>query len=196
MTREQNMGEEAGFQHIIQIMRQTTPVQTPDNFTERVMGLLPKHLPDSWQPNYVRILNALTEATTWTECSLCFFMAGFFYLIMGIVLIPGLKKLGDQMSVANWIMIQPQIALITAFGFLVLGVLLLKKGVAAVRMVHLCTLIYIGLAIMNGIAVGKAFGSPSVTVGIPLFMMVGILMGGFLAVVLQKYHRRVIREPG
>ena len=192
------------YKDIIGIIKETPPVRPPDHFSERVMGLLPDDKPGMgrrlktilWQPRYTPMVSRFTEAKSWAECSLCFLMAGFFYLIMGVVLILGFKKFGNQMPVAKWIMIQPHIALVTAFGFMVLGISLLKKSTVAVKLVHLGTSLYIAFAMINGIAVQMAIENPAMLGSILPFMTGGVLMGAFLAIIVQKYRRRIVSEQG
>lgn len=188
------------YKDIIGVIKETPPVHPSDDFTERVMGLIPVNQPRIWwrlkdailRPGSTPMFKTLTEAHSWAECSFCFLLAGFFYFVMGIVLILGFKTLGTQMPVARWIAYQPQIAFMTAFGFILLGISLLKKNLLVIKMAHLGTFIYIGFAVINVIAAQVASGGTSLMVGILPFMGGGILVGTFLATIVKKYRRRVV----
>ena len=188
------------YKGIINIIKNTQPVQSPDDFTERVMDRLPALQPSIWsrikesflRPRTTHMFRIFTKTPSRTECSFYFIMAGILYFITGIVLIMGLKNIGAKISNANWIMMQPQIAFITAFGLMVLGISLLKKNILIIKAAHFGVLIYIGFVIINGIVLQMSLNIPVSIVFILYFMCCGLLVGAFLAITIQRYLKNFV----
>ncbi len=185
------------FRHMIRIARNTPQLIPPDDFTHRVMGRIsaPRQnfffkikgvlsdIPSSWEGKFPE------RKITGTDCSLCFLAAGYFYFIMGIVFIFGLKKIHAEMAIPRWIMLQPQFVLITAFAFISLGVLLTKKNILAIRAAYFITLSYIGIVLVNGMIAYKFCDIIPISIlGTLCLTSAGILMGVFLSTMLRRYH--------
>jgi hypothetical protein len=187
------------YKDIVNIMTQTPPVRPPEDFTSKVMTRIPDFRPGIclsirealFRPRTAHMLNGLGGAPTRSACSLYFVLAGFFYSIVGIVLVAGFEKIGGEIFLARWIKLQPQIAFVTAFVLILLGVFLLKRSTVVIKTAHLAILIYTGFVIINGIALQMALHIPAAMVVILWFMGGGVLMGVFLANVLQKYLKNL-----
>jgi len=187
------------IQGIVDLARTTPPESPPDGFTETVLARIASCRPRRWSG--IRdiffgsrlagfgLKRARAGAANGTECFFYMAMAGFFYLIVGIVLTVGFRKIGVPAPVSGWITLQPLIAFITAFGFLVLGIALLKKSILAVRTVYIGLLIYIGFVIINGLALQRALCIPDKMVVMLLFIGIGVMLGTFLGVIVQRYGK-------
>ena len=191
------------YTDLTDIMKETPAVQPPPDFTQRVMGRIPDLKPGIWfgvrqvllQPressfNLRRTLKGSGSVTN-KECSFYFLMTGFFYLIMGIILMIGLKGTMSEMAVAQWIRLQPQIALITALWLIILGIALIMDGNFAVKAAKLGTLFYIGFAILNGLAIQVVLRASYAGIFILSFVGASVLMGILLAVAIQKTTMRL-----
>lgn len=191
------MEEEYGG--LIKIMEDTPSIQPPDDFTGRVMSRIPAYSRGVWwriweslsQPRESGLLDVFVGVPTLKECSFYFFMAGFFNLIMGTVLIAGLKRLGVEICGANWIMLQPQIAFMTATGFIALGILLPRENLFVIRASNVAIFIYMGFVIINGVAIQMTYRSPVVLAVTLHFMGCGLFVGTLLATIIQRYLKNL-----
>ena len=190
-----NFESQERFKRIIPLLKNASRLPAPPNFTANVMD----RLAACKRPNpYVRILEGFrkinvrmwTDVTDATECALCFYLAGFFYFILSMVLVIGLKALGTQAPLAIWIIIQPQLALLNALGFAAMGIILVKKSASAIRIAQVGTIIYIGFTVFNAIGIQKTPGNPFNAAGILCFVGGALILGVFLLVVLQKYQTK------
>lgn len=199
MTLEQNMGEEDGFQRIIQIMRQTPPVQPPDNLTERVMMRLSTRPRDLcwriWEFLSCRreadTLRALAGAPILRDCSFYFLLAGVYHLMVGTVLMAGFNRIGEGILWGQWILIQPQISFTMAFGFMAFGILLLGGHHLLIKAAILGIYVYMGFVIMNGIALQVLRHSPVAILVNFYFAAGGLFVGVLLATVIQRYLKNI-----
>jgi hypothetical protein len=183
------------FKHVIPLLKNAPPLPVAHNFTANVMDRLVA--PKRRVPN-VRMLEGFgkisvrmwADVTDATECALCFYLAGFFYFILSMVFIIGLKALGTQAPLAVWIIIQPQLALLNALWFAALGIILVKKSAYAIKIAQVGTIIYIGFTIFNGISIQKTPGNPFNAAGLLCFVGGALILGVFLLVVLQNYQTK------
>ena len=109
------------FKEIILLARTSQSVKVPRDFTATVMN----RLSAAGKPGlYERIFRGAgrinirrwIEVADATECALCFLLAGFFYFVLGLVLIVGLKAIAAPTPPVGWINVQPQLAFSTALG--------------------------------------------------------------------------------
>ena len=185
------------FRHMIRIARNTQQLIPPDDFTHRVMGRIsaPRQnfffkikgilsdIPSSWEGKFPQ------RKITGTDCSLCFLAAGYFYLIVGIVFILGLKKIHTEVMIPQWIMLQPKFVLVTAFAFVAVGILLMRRNIFSIRVAYVITSFYIGIVLINGMIAYKFCDIIPISIlGILCFTSAGILMGLFLSGILQRYR--------
>jgi len=110
------------YKDLVELMRAAPKAQAPEGFTGKVMTTLPACNPQ--------------------ECAFYFFITGFFYLIMGLVLMSGFK-ISSNMTAVDWIRLQPQVTLGIAIWLFALGAVLMADGRSIVRLARLGTLFYI-----------------------------------------------------
>ena len=190
------------FEHIIHLAQDTKAVSPPDGFTGKVMeNLSPDtHAVESkllklfFLPFKKHNFRTWIEVETDAECAFCFLMAGFFYCIMGIVLAVGLKTTVSIAPVSGMVMLQPQIAFATAFVFITLGIILLKKNILAIKIAHFWTIFYIGFSIFNSIVIQMAPGNPFSVIGMLCLTTGAVLLGFFLTVIVHKYKEMLFME--
>jgi hypothetical protein len=149
------------YKELIQRMASTPKVPAPTHFTETVMSRLPEMQHSFWLRARDAFLNPVKGvlnvdwaqkfhvANKW-ECSFYFFITGFFYLIMGMMLMAGFDAISSKISTTEWIKLQPQLALGTAVWFIALGTLLMVDGRTALKLARYGTLFYIFFTVVNG----------------------------------------------
>lgn len=188
------------YKNIINLAQDARAVFPPDGFTETVMENLP-HSPNAAESKMMKLFSvpfkkevfqAWIEVETDAECAFCFLMTGFFYFIMGIVLAVGLKTTVSIAPVSGMVMLQHQIAFATAFVFITLGIILLKQSILAIKIAHFWIFIYIGFSILNSIVIQIAPGNPFSVIGMLCLTTGAVLLGFFLAVIVQKYKEMVV----
>jgi hypothetical protein len=189
-------------QDIINLIKSTPSIQPPDNLTPRVMARLAAE-----QSIWIRAKHALFTPSgagvqsRWAqilpvsnkrECSFCFFITGFFYLIMGIVLMAGFKTIGSSMAAMEWITLQPHLTIGAAAWLLALGMVLMMDGSTAIKIARYGTLFYIFFAIVNGILMQPYLHVPYANVFVIGFVATSALMGIMLALAVKKVELRPV----
>jgi len=188
------------FAPIIALAKASESVEPHPGFTRRVMSKIAPTTEEHAQSRrcYPRrgttgiLFKNLTHAASGADIALCFFLAGFFYLILGIVIFVGLKSFELRLSAAGWIMLQPRIAFVTAGLLGALGLILMIKGLSGVRIAHMGVIGYILISVFNGIRLHMAPTSPFNWAGILCFVGGSILLGLFLAATVQKYRQQTM----
>jgi len=191
------------YKDLIQLMDAAPKVQTPDHFTERVMGRLPELDQGVWAKVKHALFNPsgagvqsrwaqILPVTNKRECSFCFFITGFFYLIMVIVLIAGFKAIGSSMAAMDWIGLQPHLAIGAAIWLFALGVVLILDGSAGIKAARYGTLFYIFFTVMNGILMRPYLHIPYAGIFIIGFVGTSTLIGVMLALAVQKMELRTV----
>jgi len=185
------------YKDLIQRMEATPKVPVPDHFTETVMSRLPEMQHSFWLRARDAFLNPVKGvlnvdwaqkfhvANKW-ECSFYFFITGFFYLIMGMMLMAAFKGITSNISTTEWIRLQPQLALGTAVWFIALGTLLMVDGRTAMKLARYGTLFYIFFTVVNGMLMQPYVHIPYAGIFIVGFVATGVLMGVILAIAVQK----------
>ena len=190
------------YKNIINLAQDARAVFPPDGFTEKVMENLPPG-PHAAESKLLELFylffkkhnfRAWIEVENGAECAFCFLMAGFFYFIMGIVLAVGLKTTVSIATVSGMVMLQPQIAFVTAFVFIAIGIILLKQSILAIKIAHFWIILYIGFSIFNSIVIQMAPGNPFSVFGMLCLTTGAVLLGFFLAVIVHKYKEMLFRE--
>ena len=178
------------FKDLINLMEATPKAPVPDNFTQNVMERISLFNPleAGVQSRWAQILSVSNPR----ECSFCFFITGFFYLIMGIVLMLGFNAIGSGISVSEWIKLQPQFTIGAAMWLLALGVLLIMDGRIAIKIAQYGTLLYIFFTVVNGILMRTYLRVPHVDVFIIGFVATGALMGIMLSFAVQQMEMRPV----
>jgi len=190
-------------QDIIDLIKSTPAIPSPDDFTPRVMGRLPELDQGVWakvkyalfnlswagiQSRWVQIL----PVSNTRECSFCFFITGFFYLIMGIVLMAGFEAIGSSMAAMDWIRLQPHLTIGAAIWLFALGVVLMLDGSAGIKAARYGTLFYVFFAVANGILMRPYLHVPYADVFIIGFVATSALMGVMLALAVKKVELRPV----
>ena len=191
------------YESLINLMEATPKAPAPDRFTERVMGRLPEldqgvwarvkhslHNP-SWpgiQSRWAQMLSVSNRR----ECSFCFFITGYFYLIMGIVMMAGFKAIGPSMSSMEWIKLQPHLTIGAAIWLLGLGMVLMMDSSTAIKIAKYGTLLYLFFTVFNGTLMWLYLHLPYA--GVPLigFEAMSVLMGVMLVIAAKKMESRSV----
>jgi hypothetical protein len=189
-------------QDLIDLIKSMPPIEPPDHLTPRVMGRLAaeqgiwiraKHalLNPSWAGMQSRWAQ-IPPASNTKECSFYFFVTGFFYLIMGIVLMTGFKTIGPSMAAMEWITLQPHLTIAAATWLLALGMVLMMDGSTAIKIARYGTLFYIFFTVFNGILMRPYLHVPYAGVFIIGFVATNALMGVMLALAVKKVELRPV----
>jgi hypothetical protein len=188
---------------IIDLIKSTPSIQPPDNFTPMVMARLPELDQGIWAKATHALFNPsgtgvrsrwaqIMPISNTRECSFCFFITGFFYLIMGIVLMAGFKAIGSSMAAMEWITLQPHLTIGAAAWLLALGMVLMMDGSTAIKIARYGTLFYIFFTVLNGILMRSYLHVPYANVFIIGFVATSALMGVMLALAVKKVELRPV----
>jgi|GEM_PF-1120308 len=188
------------FAPVIALVKASKSVEPNPGFTQRVMSKIAPVTEKRARSRrcYPRrhttgiLFNNLTQAASGADIALCFFLAGFFYLILGFVFWVGLKSFEPHLSAAGWFMLQPRIAFITAGLLGALGLIIMIKGLSGVRIAQMGVIGYILFSVFNGIRLHMAPTSPFNSAGILCFVGGSALLGLFLAATVQKYRQQTM----
>jgi hypothetical protein len=123
------------------------------------------------------------------ECSLCFFMVGTFHLIIALILFIGFGKLIRTLPHSGWLITQPALSLLAAFGFISLGALLYKHYVNAVKTAQIGIATYVVLVLINGIAIHQHLNIPFIMTLLLSLTVGGILLGIMLSIIVRLYKK-------
>jgi hypothetical protein len=190
---------------IIDLIKSTPAIQPPDDFTRRLMGRLPELKPSI----LFRIKRALIRpqefdfsltrvmagsAGNSTECAFSFFIIGFFYLTMGLVLFMGLEGFINEATITQWIKMQPQLIIITSLWLIIQSAALFLDGKIAVKAAEWGTLVFIGFAVINGLII--ASNTPLSIFFTIAFAGTGLMMGIFLGFTISRYQRTLKTQKG
>lgn len=187
-------------QDLIDLIKSAPAIQPPDDFTPGVMARLPELDQGVWARAKHTLFNLsgagvqsrwqILPVSNTRECSFCFFITGFFYLIMGIVLMAGFKTIGSNMAAMEWITLQPHLTIGAAIWLLALGMVLMMDGSTAIKITRYGTLFYVFFAIVNGILMRPYLHVPYAGVFIIGFVATSALMGVMLALAVKKVELR------
>jgi hypothetical protein len=190
-------------QDIIALIKSTPAIEPTDDFTRRLMSRLPEFDQGIWAKAKKTLFNPsgtgvqsrwaqILPVSNKRECSFCFFITGFFYLIMGIVLMAGFKAIGSSMAAMEWITLQPHLTIGAAAWLLVLGMVLMMDGSTAIKIARYGTLFYIFFTVFNGILMRPYLHVPYAGVFIIGFVATSALMGVMLALAVKKVELRPV----
>lgn len=188
------------FDRIARMMREEPVPAPPAGLGESIMSRVRAYRPSPWKvigeallrPREVSFdpLKALRSPVSGQECSFYFIMVGVFYAILGVIMMVGLNKLGASLVTPDWVRWQPQIALVTAVCMVAAGIYLLRDGRMALRMARIAALVYLGFALLNGIAVPLERNIPLSAFMSMLSTIIGVPTGIFLIRTIQNYGKR------
>ncbi len=126
------------------------------------------------------------------SCPLWFIMAGFCYMILGVVLYFGLSRAGGaDFALAGWVAMQPQVAFVVGGIFFILGLFLIHGKLIAVKMAKFFVLIYMGFVVINGIGMQSKIGLPATATLFLFYIGCGVALGFFLQETVRRYHHQL-----
>jgi hypothetical protein len=190
------------FGELIQTMEAAPKVEASSEFTRSVMSRVRATNRGTWYWGLHQFLRPvkhvldyqwaqrITESNR-AECSFYFFITGFFYLIMGFVLMAGLKAVGSGMSVMDWIRLQPHLAIGAAILFFSLGAIVSMDGRSAVKIARLGLLFFVCLTIANGVLMRPFLKIPYAGIFLIGFVVTSVSLGIILAFTVQAMDLRL-----
>ena len=184
-------------------MEATPKVPPPSGFTESVMGRLPEYdvglLLKLKSVLNIQVGNGFhfgwdrkSGDVSKKECSFYFFITGYFYMIIGILAMMGVKEISSGMAAMGWIGLQPHFALGTAIWLFVLGAVLMLDGSAVINAARYGTLFYIFSSVVNVILMRPYLHIPYADVFIIGLVATSVIMGFMLALAVQKINLRPV----
>jgi hypothetical protein len=189
-------------QDIIDRIKATPAIEPPASFTDNVMRRLPDRNPGILLAvasflyqlyNYALAPDGdRASGLTRRECSFYFFITGFFYLIVGIILMIGLQGISSGMAAMEWIKLQPHLTIGAAIWLIALGVVLMLDGSVGIRAARYGALLYIFFAVVNGILMRTYLHIPFAGVFIIGFVATSAIMGFMLADAVKKVEMRTV----
>jgi hypothetical protein len=190
------------YADIIEKIKKQKTIDPPASFTDSVMRRLPDRSPGillAVASVFHHLCNqALAPAgdqsigLTRRECSFYFFITGFFYLIIGIILVVGLQEIDSGTTAMVWIKLQPHLTIGAAIWFLALGVVLKTGGSNGMKIAKYGTLLYIYFAVVNGTFMRLSLHVPFSGMFIVGFVATNAFMGILLALAIQKMELRPV----
>lgn len=185
---------------IASIARLSPRIEPPADLDAKVMAQIDAYKPTLCirvrefllQPVETRIdfARAFSGSVSRSECSFYFIIAGFYFLIVGLILIFGIGRFGGEWLMVKWIRMQPHIVLVMAVWLVVLGIFILKDGEVAARVARIGTVAYIGLLLLDAVAIHITAGLPVALVFLFSFIGTGVLTGLFLARITWTYGKK------
>lgn len=184
------------YSNLIRSIEAVPQTNTPSDFTQRIMERLPEQdtsmlskLKQAWfEFNFG--WDGETGAVSKTEGSFYYFIIGFFYLIIGIVVLMGFKSISSGMETMSWIGLQPYLAIGIAILFFTLGGLLMIDGSAGIKAARYGTLFYIFSTVVNGVLIRSYLHIPYAGIFIVGIVGTSVFMGVMLVQSLQKIELR------
>jgi hypothetical protein len=193
------------FRDLTEIMEKSPGQEPPEGFTERVMARLPEGNAAVRRFSFQRIFRTLAFPTdltpgfghpvTKTECAFYFLLTGFFYLVLGFIMMFGLQRFAGLLH-PGWLSVQPLFGILLALGLTALGFVLYTNGRSAVRVARLGTALYAALVILNG-SIGALWTQVPVTVFFAaIFSVTGLGMAALLGIAVGRYTPETISSQG
>ena len=175
------------------------PKETPSaHFTQRAMENLPEHsvgllsklrqIESEFNYGWISPSESVSKAT----CFFYYFIAGLFYMIIGIVSMIGISKIGIGTETMNWVAIQPYLAIGTAIWLFALGIALVLDGRAGIRAARYGTMFYIFFAVVNSILMWPYLHIPYAVIFIIALAATSAFMGIMLVQAVQKMELRTV----
>ncbi len=183
------------YQDIINTLKGLSRVEPPPDFTRRVMDALETRQRVS-QEETKAVLPILTKQPAngfelGKSCPFWFVMAGFCYVSLGIILFIGLGRVGDDVTLARWVVMQPQIAMTVGCIFLALGILLVHGKEIVVKAAQLSVLLYIAFVVINGVGMQIKLGVPGAVMLFLFYIGCGVALGFFLQEAVHRYQQQL-----
>jgi hypothetical protein len=143
------------FQNLIHLMRSAPKPGPPQGLEEKIMAAVTAR-PVGYLVQFKHALLQPRRAASLDprECSICFMLTGAFYLVLGAVLLAGLKFMGQGLVLNQWLRLLPWFGFLAAIWFF---------GLAAAMAIA-------GQKALAGIKAGTMLFMAAVLAGIPLFL--------------------------
>lgn len=179
------------FKQLIELMESAPQLEPPERLSQDVMARLAV---GEKQGSELKLKDAIYAfwsgrlkfaVSSPRECSYCFFVTGFFYFVMGLILIAGFKATSAAPSVMNWISLQPYFILGMAAWMIILGGILITDNGTGLKIVRIGTFIYIFSTVFNGIQISPYLHVPYAGIFLTGFIIAGITIGSILAFAVQ-----------
>ena len=182
------------FRPLIRLMRSVPQSSPPPDITRQIMSRIQAvgtELGSSASQPRQRLLKAVVNwqgPTRWPELTACLFAVVFCYMILGVILYFGLHFLDGRSVVPYWIKIQAPYSLVSATGFLIVGLYTLKKDWLALRLARSAITIHLGLTTVFIIMMLIRTDDTAVLGGLMSCMSVHLILGIFMALVLRRFR--------
>jgi hypothetical protein len=191
----------ARYRDLTQIMENVPPKQPSEDFTARVMARLPEGKVNVRQFSLRRFFGNPDFATDVTidfqhsvtkkECAFYFFLTGFFYFVLGLILMLGLPR-PTGLFHQGWLAVQPLVGLLLAAELTALGVAVYTNGDSAIRFVRAGTLFYAALIILNGWLGTFYMQIPATIFFAAIFSLTGLGIAVLLRLAIDRYSPETI----
>lgn len=184
------------FRDLTEIMENAGQKQPGEDFTAKVMSLLPEEMETEQPFSLGRLFPTdfnfgFRNSVTKTECAFYFFLTGFFYFILGLIMMIGLP-LPVMIRNNGWLSIQPLFGILLSSGLIALGIVLYKKGESAIRFVRIGTILYVALIILNG-WIGTLYIEFAASIFfVAVFSLTGLVFAVLLGLALDHYSPETI----
>jgi len=195
----------ARFRDLTEIMEKAPQQESPEGFTARVMARLPEGKATVRRFSFrrpFRIPAFTTDLTlgfrrpvTKTECAFYFLLTGFFYLVLGFIMMFGLQRFAGLLH-PGWLSVQPLFGLLLAVGLAALGFVLYTNGRSAVRIARIGTVLYAALVFLNGWIGALWTHVPVAVFFAAIFSVTGLVMVAFLRIAVDRYTPETIYSQG
>ena len=191
------------YTSLIAIIRASTLFQPSESFTERVMAQLSGHM--RIQSSVARAHAPSTLTQVWqkfwpgkiqvTDCAFCFVLSGFFYLIISITLVIGLKPISATLPAGSWLAFQPFFSFCFAVILTCVGILIVINRPMTRLIARLGTMGYLFFSLINGLLSHWIPGAQLGPVGLLFYISGAALLGMFLLVTLHKCQSHGPMQP-
>jgi len=192
------------YRDLVQLMRAAPKISTSSLLTEKVLDQVPgkkyeRTLESRFKLFYYNMSGAgirsfreqIFVVSNRDECSFCFFITGYFYLGIGLVLLAGLKATGlSTFYEMNWIGFQPQITIGASIWLLVLGMVILMRGKTAMKVAKYAMFLYTSLIVFNGVMMWPYLRAPFVGIVVTGFVSASLVIAAMLALAVERIDMR------
>ncbi len=185
--------------HIIDLISKMPTVQTPDDFTPRVMEAVRQTrkgvFGSMW--HFLSTPRRLELETTHSypagkgsmDLVWHFLIAGFMYAIIGTFLLIGFSGIKYMTTLSEWISLQPYLWLASALSFLACGIVLHRGLNRGMTLVRFYVAFHIVLTVINGILISLSSALPLTILYTVLFATPIMLVGSSLFINNQKISK-------
>jgi hypothetical protein len=191
----------ARFRDLTEIMEKASKQLPPENFTMKFMARLPEEKVTSWQILLRQLLGnsafptnlniGFRNPVTKKECAFYFLLTGFFYLVLGSILMLGLP-LSMGLHHPEWLAIQPLVGLLLAAELIALGIALYMNGESAISFTRVGMVLYAILIILNGLMGTLYIHVPVAIFFAAIFSLTGLGIAVLLGLAVDSYYPKTI----